>query len=1101
MRAVLVTAGAYRLASAGLIGRRAAGTLYLRITSKPMSLRRCLLFVAVGTLLRAGVVFAASPAAAWERHLGGPIVGGIGAPFAIRALVDGSTMVVYSEPGPISVVRYGADGSTLSAVPIQVPYWVRDVAIDPFGALYVLAESSSGEDVRDFWTMKYDGITGKKLWPRGVVLDGPGEGHDSPRSIEVAPNGDAVVTGLTNDGREYRAVVLRYGRESGAVRWGPVSFGGSGRFASPYDTSFDRAGDVFVVGSDVPLSGGAEPGWTIVKYARDSGGELWKTTPVGVPSIPMVCPISCFTPYVAKLAFDPRGDVFLAVSSFRGQEQEWLTFKYDGRSGALLWGPVSFNGSAEGYESPYDVAVDAEGNLFVTGSASLAEDPWYDRAVVKYDGATGATLWGPVFVGSFGLSRGLGFVLDGFGNPVIVGATTASDRVEWNVLRLTGRTGAPLLLRQLLSEPANTGIAPGQPHLLALSRHGRIVVAGTPYYSSEYVAPTLAFTPSDGSRVWGPVNFTGVGRARTVPVSVLADSNGNVLTVSTETGGNEARGVVLKRDRETGEPLWGPVPFSPADRAFPAAAALDSRDDLFVVGRTWSDSDNRWMTVKYAGATGLVKWGPVPFEPAPNADQLAGLAVDARGDVIILADSATQTTVTWGIAKYEGSTGRKLWGPVHYDPPLLDYYARSADVHLALDRNGNVFLTASVRKGNERSDWATFKFDGATGSLLWGPVFLDSGYPSGFPTDLAVDRNGDVVVTGAASSATSLWSTIKYSGETGAVLWGPISDSANYGWPKDLAIDDRGDVFVAGGRERLHAVSGKITTVKYDGTTGARIWARTDGPGNFWAGGALQIAVSPAGNAILLVPPRDLGDGNWVLVGYAGPTGDVLWGPLPYDPEEAGRAVAMILSGSDIFVAGVQGSNTTTVRYTEALSIETLPHQVSSGYCGTAYRIPLSARNGVPPYVWSVAEGALPAGLNLLQSGEIAGEPLAEGSFPVTVRLADPAGSQAERAFTVEVFEGGERPNITVTPAPICPSGYSLGLDQSYTSYSWLPDGQTSPAIAVCPEEPSLYGVVATDARGCAHRASIELAPAPIPARQPILRPVRPRPPAVPRTR
>ena len=88
-----------------------------------------------------------------------------------------------------------------------------------------------------------------------------------------------------------------------------------------------------------------------------------------------------------------------------------------------------------------------------------------------------------------------------------------------------------------------------------------------------------------------------------------------------------------------------------------------------------------------------------------------------------------------------------------YDPPVIGSYARSADARVAVDRNGNVFVTASVWKGNERADWATFKFDGATGSLLWGPVFLDSGYLWGFPADMAVDRNGDVVITGAARSA------------------------------------------------------------------------------------------------------------------------------------------------------------------------------------------------------------------------------------------------------------------------------------------------------------------------------------------------------------
>jgi hypothetical protein len=236
-------------------------------------------------------------------------------------------------------------------------------------------------------------------------------------------------------------------------------------------------------------------------------------------------------------------------------------------------------------------------------------------------------------------------------------------------------------------------------------------------------------------------------------------------------------------------------------------------------------------------------------------------------------------------------------------------------------------------------------------------------------------------------------------------------------------------------------------------------------------------------------------DADWKIVKYSGASGSPLWGPLDYDAGQDETPAALALSGNDFIVTGSQESGALTVRYTEGLSVDTLARQVDPASCGDAYAFTLTAHNGTSPYSWSISNGALPPGVGMDSSGEIAGEPLAEGSFSFTARVTDAVGASAERAFEISVSEGGARPRILVTPAASCLSGYSLVLDRSYASYSWLPEGQTSASISVCPEEPSLYGVITTDKRGCAHRASIELAPPPTPNRQPIVFPSRQRSP------
>jgi hypothetical protein len=1023
----------------------------------------------------------------------------------MRRIADGSTLIVFSRPEGLTAVRYRADGTLLSRTLLEASINAGGIDVDAFGAVAAVGQGSSRSASQTFWTMTWDGRTGRKLWKAPARFRGAEYAYAV--AVAFAPDGDVVVAGSSSSDELGGWVTIRYQRKTGAVRWGPVLFEESGRYRSPHGVTIDPAGDVVVSGTDTPALGpGSDPGWALVKYAGETGAFVWRTELLGVPSIPMVCPGYCFTPIAAKVAFDSLRNVFFTVSSFKGQDEEWLTAKYDVSTGARLWGPVEFDGEGSGWEAPQDLAVDAQGDVIVTGLASLASDPWVDRAVVKYAGGSGATRWGPVFLSAFGLIQGDSFVLDGFGNPVLVGtrltgSTPEEYATEWNAAELSGRTGALLWQRHLLTQPGSFGSP--VPTLLTRSGGGTVTATGSFVRETHYFARTLAFRSSDGAPLWGPREFDDPFTAVTNPLITLADSDGNVVEIWSENDPLQSRnrGFVAKRSRSTGALLWGPQPFSPARYSQPVAALLDARNDVVVTG--WASTDgyaNDWSTVKYDGSTGSIVWGPIRFDGG-DYEIPTGLALDSQGDAVVLGQVNQLNLNTWALVKYDGSSGAVRWGPVVFDPPLVDSsYRESYPRRIATDGEGNVFVASQVRTRADQSGWGTSKYDGATGALLWGPVLFDPWYPGGFPNDLAVDFSGDVVVTGSGPSEHSSWATLKYSGRNGAVIWGPIVNNGDFGQPLRISIDRANDVFVTGqdfhGQERF-----QWATIKYAGATGEVRWGPVVGPPSLWVDGNVLVSLDPAGNPILVLPSDNGTDADWTAVKYSGATGNTVWGPVAYDAGDDEIPVALAISGADFIVTGKQRSSTVTVRYTEALAIETLPSDVDHASCGDGFRLAFSARNGAPPYTWSLAGGALPPGLSIDSSGRISGEPSAEGSFPITVRVTDLAGGSAERAFEIEVSEGGERPRISVTPASICPSGYSLALDRGYASYSWLPEGQTSAAIAVCPEEPSLYGVVATDTRGCTHRASVELAPQPTPNRQPIVRPSRQRPAVRPRSR
>ncbi len=70
---------------------------------------------------------------------------------------------------------------------------------------------------------------------------------------------------------------------------------------------------------------------------------------------------------------------------------------------------------------------------------------------------------------------------------------------------------------------------------------------------------------------------------------------------------------------------------------------------------------------------------------------------------------------------------------------------------------------------------------------------------------------------------------------------------------------------------------------------------------------------------------------------------------------------------------------------------------------GLEFHVLLHARGGVPPYVWSVASGALPEGITLSPDGLLAGRPAKPGAFALTLKVED----SGHPAHTInKVFRG-----------------------------------------------------------------------------------------------
>jgi len=131
----------------------------------------------------------------------------------------------------------------------------------------------------------------------------------------------------------------------------------------------------------------------------------------------------------------------------------------------------------------------------------------------------------------------------------------------------------------------------------------------------------------------------------------------------------------------------------------------------------------------------------------------------------------------------------------------------------------------------------------------------------------------------------------------------------------------------------------------------------------------------------------------------------------------------------DLFPQGFNACLRARVRSEMELSI--LTTYLSDGVVGEAYEETMEATGGVPPYTWTIMEGALPGGLELdTGTGVISGTPTEDGAFTVTVNVTDssnPANTDSTD-LALKVY-----PALTTTAVTVEPASNKVGIGETFT--------------------------------------------------------------------
>lgn len=242
-----------------------------------------------------------------------------------------------------------------------------------------------------------------------------------------------------------------------------------------------------------------------------------------------------------------------------------------------------------------------------------------------------------------------------------------------------------------------------------------------------------------------------------------------------------------------------------------------------------------------------------------------------------------------------------------YDPDSTVLQEGNA---VATDSRGNVAVTGARFIGTNEA-YYTAKYARASGALLWDKTY-DSGNGDDVPSSVAMDSEGNVIVTGYRSNAGGFhdYYTIKYASADGEILWQRFYEGPNGGLDEAIkVVVDSADNVIVTGVSAGDGTGQDIHTLKYRASDGFILnqW-RYNSPGN--RNDRPTDMVVDGSNNIIVVGEANLGDEAWFYTGRyngTGPVGAIHWERVRDDlpsPSFYGALGVAVDAAGNVFTVG-----------------------------------------------------------------------------------------------------------------------------------------------------------------------------------------------------
>lgn len=395
------------------------------------------------------------------------------------------------------------------------------------------------------------------------------------------------------------------------------------------------------------------------------------------------------------IAFDNSGNVFVAGSINNSSSTliDYGTLKYNS-SGTQQWFRL-YNGSINWFDYADDIAVDAAGNIYVTGRTDASSGN-ATCVTIKYN-TSGDSLWVRRYVNAY-CTR---MLLDSLSNVYIVGRKGDAAFCDYFIIKYN--SAGDSLWSRTYSSP---GSYPDEATCAAVDNAGNVYISG--YTFTQTPGPHSGITTikynSSGTQQWTAVfDYPATGSHKANDIAV--DNVGNVYVGGySDTAGLGRTFLVLKYN-SAGTKLWQARYSSgtPQTTTEALSIALYENSFLYVTGYcVFASTYYDYVTIKYNSA-GAQQW---VTQYHIGTDVPSKLALDNQGNAYVTGSSSSASNGDDILTVKYNSAGAQQWiarwdGAAHNNDQGRD---------IAVDPAGNVYVTGRGLTGANNDDYVTIKY-------------------------------------------------------------------------------------------------------------------------------------------------------------------------------------------------------------------------------------------------------------------------------------------------------------------------------------------------------------------------------------------------------
>ena len=468
--------------------------------------------------------------------------------------------------------------------------------VDRAGNVYV-----TGCDNKDIATIKYD-AAGTQQW---LAYYSRSENEEAATALTLDDAGNVLVCGWN--------IGERFDQDYLTIKYNGAGFEQWTAHESSRGNSFDRAtalvidavGNAHVTGvSQTEFNSSTQVSrLATIKY-NSQGATQWTAYHQGAESSQET---------VRQIAVDGEGNVYVIGSRLdenRGFYNYGSLIKYNPR-GELQWRAAFDSAAAEGFSLPNALALDAWGNIYVTGASATA-----DFSTAKF-AASGKELWRAQY-GQDGnaLAGASALALDDSSHVYVTGKSDgACVTIKYSsngLQKWVARYDSPESLERVVA--------------IAAAPSGGVVVLASLGFYADYV--TIKYN-REGLQEW-IARYSSTKNSFDHPTALAIDHAGNVHVT-----GNTA---TIKYDA-VGTQKWLVTPGA-------TALALDAAGNVYTTGGASDSTDANFVTTKLS-PLGQREWS-AEFDGAGNSfDEPAAIALDKFNNVFVTGKSRGGQTQHW----------------------------------------------------------------------------------------------------------------------------------------------------------------------------------------------------------------------------------------------------------------------------------------------------------------------------------------------------------------------------------------------------------------------------------------------------------------------